>query len=134
MPEFELRRKRTVGRPDDWIDSVQVAAGASTRTVIASRRARGGNRAKLAAIGNAVAPGGEPYITWTLYVNGIPDRDYQGKKGQWAAPYDPAARLPKAIPLDTGDLVEIVVDSNSDGSNAYQCDARILIEYEDFDE
>lgn len=98
--------------------------------VIASKRLKMGCKAFLRALGNAVQPGGETYLTFQIRVNGAALYPYDGSNNQWG---DPALLqdIPQRVDLGQGALLEVVL-FNSHATDTFSATARVWVDYENF--
>lgn len=126
MPRVIIDSEPVVDK-DEFYGSVQCpAAGA---VVVGSVRTYTGKRAAIVSYNNAVSSGGETSIKFYLRVNQVGVHPFNGTQVQWGTPENPT---PLEIPVDVpqGALVDVYA-VNSDGSNAYDVTARVIIHYKD---
>lgn len=113
-------------------DEIYASATAATNatTTILTLQLKPGKQPVLLFVGNAIAAGGEPYVTFQLQVNRAPYYPFDGSLNQWAPPesnYD----LTVPYLLSTSSEVRVVA-INSDTVNTYAATARVKIGYIDF--
>ncbi len=120
---------------DDKIASALIPkSGAATKVVFADGstflRTRTGRRATLTGFGNDVDPGGQTFLAFTIYVNGVPLQppyyNFTQALGQTFNPLSLILTVPVSLPQ--GALVEVVV-VNSDTTADYNAFVRLQVEY-----
>lgn len=113
---------------DSPYSSVEITAGASNQEIV-NYSCKNGAKPFLLSFRNAVGPGGEPYITFTLLLNGVPMKDFDRIQNQIAAPENQQGQLVIRRELPQGSFLKVIA-SNSDGSTAYNATAKMEIAYE----
>lgn len=124
---YEQREHKVI---DESRDYKTVTATMGAETSVCSIKCKSGAAAKLVKVGNAVGAGGENYLTFTLYINGIPCPDYQNFNNMITDPANPEAQLSSEIPLQQAVTIELKV-VNSDAGNDYSATGCLVVYYED---
>lgn len=134
--------KQPTGQDDIPGSAILTTVGVAVS--VASKQIPCGRRARLVFVGNAVDPGGTPFVQWSVKVNGTPladplvSRFGNANVGQIGVTYDPSQRftVPKTIPEGcflelVATLTVSVVDGSSPSAN-YGVYGYMRVEYEDF--
>lgn len=128
MAETHLLRSLVLDK-EDALNNASVLANAVNQVVL-SLGLRWGKKCFITHVGNVInTAGGLGKITWQLLKNGVALHPYGSNQNQWADP-SLGTEIPR-LQVEQGSLLQVVA-SNSDGATAYDCSARIKVEYEDF--
>lgn len=111
--------------------AVAASASVKTRTVILTYEVKNGKNAFLRGVRNSVSGGGEPYIYFSVLINGNPLENFDRIQNMVAAPEDQQGNLLRRKQLPQGAIISVVAD-NSDPSNTYSATAKLEIGYEAF--
>lgn len=119
----------------EYIDSASpyatVTAGMGVTTTVLTHELKNGKRPFLLSFRNAVGAGGEPYITFSLLLNGNALENFDRIGNQIAAPENQQGQLVIRKELPQGGVLTVIA-INSDGLNDYNATAKLEIAYESF--
>lgn len=126
--QIHLLRSTIIGT-EDQLSNASILASASNQVILTVNLGMG-KRCFVTHVGASVnTAGGLGQITFQLLKNGSTLYPYGPNQNQWADP-SLGTEIPR-FEVEQGSKLEVVA-SNADASNAYDCSARIKVEYEDF--